>query len=97
VLARFFPHEIADLSIVLSFVQLPESPVSKAGYWELRYVSLLWLSLICRIPFDLGQFDEKDGSGATKMAIEKVGLQYVGNAGLERDASSLLLARLYMR
>ncbi len=31
-----------------------------SGCWELRYVCLLWLSLICMIPFDLAKFDRPD-------------------------------------
>ena len=31
--------------------------------WALRYVVLLWISLICMIPFDLVQFDEPDKLG----------------------------------
>lgn len=101
---RFFPHEIADLSIALGFLRLPPPPrpppsalVSDAGQWALRYVVLIWLSLIIMIPFDLAQFDEDDRAGETATAIEAVGKEYLGRAGLEREGCAILLSRLYMR
>ncbi|PPR01746.1 hypothetical protein CVT24_001566 [Panaeolus cyanescens] len=94
---RFFPHEIADLSIALDFMQLPEGLVQKSYQWPLRYVMLLWLYLICMIPFDLAQFDDADNRGKTAQTIESVAKKYIGNPGLERQGAALLLARLYMR
>jgi hypothetical protein len=64
--------------------------------WALRYAVLLWLSLICIIPFDLAQLDE-DADGETADALEGLARPLLGRAGLERDAAALLLARLYMR
>ncbi|KAF9046718.1 armadillo-type protein [Panaeolus papilionaceus] len=94
---RFFPHEIADLSIALSFMQIPTSVVRSPDQWHMRYVMLLWLYLICMIPFDLAQFDEPDSIGKTANDIESVAKSYIGKPGLERQGASLLLARLYMR
>ncbi|KAH7921320.1 ARM repeat-containing protein [Leucogyrophana mollusca] len=94
---RFFPHEVADLSIALDFIQLPGGPAQKAPEWPLRYVVLLWLSIICRIPFDLEQFDERDHLGHTADTIESVAKSYLGKAGLEREGAAVLLARLYTR
>lgn len=65
--------------------------------WALRYVFLLWLSLICMLPFDLAQFDETEGDNRTAMAIESLGKSYLISAGLERHGAALLLSRLYMR
>ncbi|EMD39955.1 hypothetical protein CERSUDRAFT_45983 [Gelatoporia subvermispora B] len=92
---RFFPHEIADLSIALDFIS--SSPVHARENWALRYVTLLWLSLICMIPFDLEQFDEPDSLGGTATRIEGVGKSYLSKAGLEREGAAILLSRLYMR
>ncbi|KAF8158379.1 TBCD protein [Crassisporium funariophilum] len=94
---RFFPHEIADLSIALDFLQLQDGLVQELSQWALRYVVLLWLYLICMIPFDLAQFDETENAGRTAAAIEKVAKSYLGKAGLEREGAALLLSRLYMR
>ena len=63
--ARFFPHEIADLTVVLGYITATSSPVQNQLHWPLRYALLLWLSLVCMIPFDLEQFDEVGKSGET--------------------------------
>ncbi|KAG1872410.1 tubulin folding cofactor D C terminal-domain-containing protein [Suillus subalutaceus] len=93
----FFPHEVADLSIALDFIQLPSGPVQDPSQWGLRYAVLLWLSLICRIPFDLQKFDDVTRSGETANAIELVGKDRLSMAGLEREGAATLLARFYAR
>ncbi|THV05301.1 ARM repeat-containing protein [Dendrothele bispora CBS 962.96] len=93
---RYFPHEIADLLVVVTYMRSPESPVHEPMQWALRYVILLWLSLICMIPFDLSQFDE-GGTGQTASSIESIGRQHLPKAGLEREGAALLLTRFYMR
>ncbi|KAH9841553.1 TBCD protein [Rhodofomes roseus] len=96
-ITRFFPHEIADLTIALDYMLLPNSPALVRWNWPLRYVTLLWLSLVCMIPFDLDQFDESDRAGETAEKIESLGKEYLDRAGLEREGAAILLARLYMR
>ena len=66
-------------------------------HWAVRYVMLLWLYIICLIPFDLSQFDEPDNKGHTARTLEATAKSYLGAAGLEREAAALLLARLYVR
>lgn len=78
-------------------MQIPTSVVRSPDQWHMRYVMLLWLYLICMIPFDLAQFDEPDSIGKTANDIESVAKSYIGKPGLERQGASLLLARLYMR
>lgn len=97
ILVRYFPHEIADLSIVLDYMLLPNSLTQDSTQWALRYVILLWLSLICMIPFDLEQFDEPENIGHTAGSLERLAKQYLSNTGLESDAAALLLTRLYTR
>ncbi|KAG6816305.1 hypothetical protein H0H87_007137 [Tephrocybe sp. NHM501043] len=94
---RFFPHEIADLSIALDFLLLPNGLIQDPTQWALRYVVLIWMSLICMIPFDLAQFDEADRKGHTAAAIETSAKAFLGKAGLEREGAALLLSRLYTR
>jgi hypothetical protein len=94
---NFFPHEVADLSIALNYMLMPDGPVQESSQWALRYVVLLWLSLVCMIPFDLVQFDETDGVGQTATAIESLAKKFLGKAGLEREGAAILLSRLYMR
>ncbi|ESK95004.1 tubulin-specific chaperone d [Moniliophthora roreri MCA 2997] len=93
---RFFPHEVADLGIAVGYMQSPDGFIHESSQWTLRYVLLLWLSLICMIPFDLAQFDE-DEEGQTAKTIEGIAKGYLGKAGLEREGAAILLSRLYMR
>lgn len=85
------------MTIAVNFVRLPSGPAADPSQWALRYVVLLWLSLVCRIPFDLDQFDEPGHKGQTAGILEATGKQYLGYAGLERQGAAVLLSRLYMR
>ena len=45
--------------------------------WETRYVLLLWLSIVCMIPFDMARFDGlKDttdgGLGRRRPVVERI-------------------------
>lgn len=95
--ARFFPHEIADVTIAIDFISLPAGPAAHPSQWALRYVVLLWLSLVCRIPFDLDQFDEPGNKGRTASILEATGKRFLDYAGLEREGAAMLLSRLYTR
>ncbi len=65
--------------------------------WALRYVILLWLYIICIIPFDLAQFDDPSQSGHTARSLQDLAKRYLNSAGLEREGAALLLSRLYIR
>ncbi|THH10470.1 hypothetical protein EW145_g1291 [Phellinidium pouzarii] len=92
---RFFPHEVSDLSVAMDYMKL-DGPVKETDNWALRYLVLLWLSLVCMLPFDLSQFDN-DGDERTAFALEKIARVELDKAGIERDGASLMLSRLYMR
>jgi hypothetical protein len=94
---HFLPHEVSDLQPTLDFMIREGNRGGKAHYWHLRYVLLLWLSLICRIPFDLALFDEGNGRLATSEMLLSAGDQWLDRTGLERFAAAILLSRLYMR
>ncbi|KAI1789614.1 ARM repeat-containing protein [Ganoderma leucocontextum] len=96
-ITKFFPHEIADLTIALDCMTSPRSPVNHTSRWSLRYILLLWLSLVCMIPFDLEQFDEAGKEGETASRVEGVGKSFLAKAGLDREAAALLLSKFYMR
>jgi hypothetical protein len=49
------PHEVADLEPALEFLKMQD----KRRVWETRYVLLIWLSLMCMIPFDLKTIDSQ--------------------------------------
>ncbi|KAJ7095891.1 TBCD protein [Mycena belliarum] len=90
---RFFPHEIADLALARACLG---GVAREPRQWALRYAALLWLALICMIPFDLAQFDEH-ADGETADALEGLARSFLNRAGLERGGAALLLARLYTR
>jgi tubulin-specific chaperone D len=101
-LVNFFPHQVADLSIALDYLSAPDGPVHAQFHWRLRYILLLWLSLISMLPFDLSRFDEdvsvSGGSqSSTAHRIQSLAIEYLGRAGLERDAAAILLSKLYTR
>lgn len=78
-------------------MRLLGGPSSETSPWTLRYVVLLWLSLVCRIPFDLEQFDEVGQHGRLATMIESTAKEYLDKAGLEREGAAILLARFYTR
>jgi len=92
--ARMFPHGTSDLRIALSYLDSVDT--TRVGAWETSYITLLWLSLVVKLPFDLAQFD-KGVSGATFAALEAAGKNNIAKAGLEREAAAVLLSRLYAR
>ncbi|KAI0004532.1 TBCD protein [Russula compacta] len=94
---RYFPHEIADLALVLEFVQILDQAKSSTTLWSTRYVTLLWISLICMIPFDLAQIDEVGREGETAVTIEAVAKRSLMDSGLVREGAAILLSRLYVR
>ena len=93
---RFFPHEIADLAVALEFAQILNRQ-SYTTLWSTQHVTLLWISLICMIPFDLAQFDEVGSEGQTAATIEAIAKRSLTSSGLVRESAAVLLSRLYVR
>ncbi|CAG8461477.1 14387_t:CDS:10 [Funneliformis mosseae] len=70
--------------------------------WETRYVLLIWLSLICIIPFDLKTVDSRvsgDESNKFPLVDHMIDLSkfYLKATGKERDGAAVLLSRLLTR
>ncbi|SNX81662.1 related to Tubulin-folding cofactor D [Melanopsichium pennsylvanicum] len=95
---HYFPHEVADLPATLAFLESLQQ-FSQESCWESRYVTLLWLSLICMIPFDLAKFDLPgcETKATTASRIAAVGEGFLANPGKERDAAAVVLGRLFQR
>ncbi|EST09962.2 Tubulin-specific chaperone D, C-terminal [Kalmanozyma brasiliensis GHG001] len=93
---HYFPHEVADLPATLSFLE-DLVAADDVRCWELRYVCLLWLSLICMIPFDLAKFDRPDSTSTTGERIAAVAEHFIASPGKERDAAAVVLGRLFQR
>lgn len=52
---QYFPHEIGDFEPVLGL--LARQNMADVNAWQTRYMLLLWLSIVCMVPFDLNRFD----------------------------------------
>lgn len=85
VISLFLTHEVADLVPVLRLIEAPGQPS-----WQVTYILLLWLGLICLIPFTLGDV-------ADLSSIESVARRHIHCSGRERDAAAILLGNLYRR
>lgn len=73
--ARFFPHEAADLERVLNLLLEVKSCNAKTGEeglasWESQAILLLWLSILILMPFGLATLDSAamDGSWCVRGA-----------------------------
>lgn len=98
---HFFPHAVNDLLPTLTLLEHCMASDSLTS-WEIRYILLLWLSLICMIPFDLAQFDagartSPSDALSTMSRIEAVGRSFLSSPGKERDAAANVLCKLFQR
>jgi hypothetical protein len=96
-ITKHFPHEAADLPVLLGFIKDGNKIVREPGQWPLRHILLLWTSLICMIPFDFTQFDPSNRPGSTADSIESYGKEFLSHPGVERDSAVILLSRFYRR
>ena len=55
-IVQHLPHEVADFEPVLAL--LARQDIADSDTWHTRYMLLLWLSIVCMIPFDLQRFDD---------------------------------------
>lgn len=98
---RKFPHEVADLEPVLNL--LSEQSLEDQESWETRYMLLLWLSMICLIPFDMVRFDtpNSDGSESKQSVTSRIldfGKLYLTTSSDNcQEASVLLLSKFITR
>uniref|UniRef100_A0A8C5TIZ6 Tubulin-specific chaperone D n=1 Tax=Malurus cyaneus samueli TaxID=2593467 RepID=A0A8C5TIZ6_9PASS len=96
-----FPHEVRDLQPVLDMLakQNPRDPDT----WETRYMLLLWLSMICLIPFDLARFDgnlvsmEGQARQPTMDRILEIAKCYLVVSDKARDAAAVLVSKFIVR
>lgn len=57
-IVQYLPHEIIDFEPVLKLLESQDPKQSES--WETRFILLLWLSIICIVPFDLERFDANE-------------------------------------
>jgi hypothetical protein len=87
---RYFPHAVADFSLLLSLIT---SPSFTTYTWEARYILLLWLSLVINIPFSLDKF----GQDIHNTLEENVLKPWLATTGKERDAVALFGSKYFTR
>uniref|UniRef100_A0A8C0APJ8 Tubulin-specific chaperone D n=1 Tax=Buteo japonicus TaxID=224669 RepID=A0A8C0APJ8_9AVES len=96
-----FPHEVGDLQPVLDML-VDQNP-KDSETWETRYMLLLWLSMICLIPFDLARFDgnitseEGHARVPTMDRILKIAKCYLVVSDKARDAAAVLVSKFIVR
>ncbi|XP_064531752.1 tubulin-specific chaperone D [Pseudopipra pipra] len=96
-----FPHEVRDLQPVLDM--LAEQNPRDSETWETRYMLLLWLSMICLIPFDLARFDGNlvsEGGKARQPTMDRileVAKCYLVVSDKARDAAAVLVSKFIVR
>lgn len=61
-IVQYLPHETSDLEPVIRLLE-QQNP-NDVDMWPTRYMLLIWLSIVCMIPFDLTRFDD-DTKGET--------------------------------
>ena len=55
-IVQYLPHEINDFEPVLNL--LARQDMKDVYSWQTRYILLIWISIICMVPFDLSKFDD---------------------------------------
>ncbi|KAK7112957.1 hypothetical protein V1264_012329 [Littorina saxatilis] len=101
VVVRLLPHEVADMEPVLAMID-QQDPVDVEA-WQTRYMLLLWLSMVCMIPFDLHRLDSNQptGDGLRKRPVMErilsIAQLYLTVNDKCRDAASYLLSRFLTR
>jgi len=81
-----------------TFYYLEQQNATDFATWEVRYVLLLWLSIIILVPFDLKIIDssaENQQTLAARMINEAK--NYLRDSGKSREAAALFLAKLLTR
>jgi hypothetical protein len=90
---KFFPHEVCDLEYMVELLHFAET-----DDWCVKYILLLWLSIVVLVPFDIDTIDSKKGDEEIliKRIINlcKVGLE---NSGKIREGSGILISKLVTR
>ncbi|RUS69826.1 hypothetical protein EGW08_022413 [Elysia chlorotica] len=98
---RLLPHEVADMEPLLYLIESQDPNDHET--WETRYMLLLWLSIVCLIPFDLRRLDSdiQQGDGNVKARVKdrilSICKMYMPVTDKSRDAASYLMSRFLTR
>ncbi|TMW57468.1 hypothetical protein Poli38472_003393 [Pythium oligandrum] len=99
-IVKLLPHEVSDFEPTLMMLQSQDR--SDHSTWETRYVLLLWLSMLCLVPFDLNTIDSSTSTTTdTNLSIVSSILTlckgYLADPGATQLAAAVCLARLLSR
>lgn len=105
---KLFPHAPSDLNLLLHWLDSDTNPANIHNNWMLRYILLLWLSLVVRLPFNLKLWDQSGPSSSSSSSssashsstperILNMALRYTSSPGKDRDAASVLIGELCSR
>ncbi|XP_028395379.1 tubulin-specific chaperone D-like [Dendronephthya gigantea] len=98
-IVRLFPHEVQDVEKVLSLLN-KQNP-SDHESWEARYILLLWLSIVCMVPFDMSRFDGNIAETSEQKPITQriidLAKVYLNVVDKCRDAAALVIAKFVTR
>ena len=92
---RWFPHEVSDLEPIL--LALEQQDPNNVGEWEVRFTLLLWLAMVCIVPFDISRFDTSQQRVSTMDRIIHIAKLYIGSKDKCRDATVLIIGRFLSR
>ena len=96
---QLLPHEVHDVEPVLKVMQ-GQDPTDHER-WPTRYVLLLWLSILARVPFDLNTIDSSGGGvgeeGSLAKSIIELCRSYLADSGLAMKGASVCIAQLLTR
>ncbi|KAG7398260.1 hypothetical protein PHYBOEH_011433 [Phytophthora boehmeriae] len=100
---KLLPHEVSDFEPTLQLLQSQDRTDHSA--WETRYVLLLWLSMLCLVPFDLHTIDSsssaavENATGTISIVSNIVTLckDYLSDPGATQVAAAVCLSRLLSR
>ena len=103
---KIFPHEVADVEPCVQALVCQD--VTEHKTWEMRYVLLLWLSILVLIPFPLNTLDSfsysgKDGGGGggggkgIVLTILDLCKGFLSDPGAVRNAAAVCISRLITR
>jgi hypothetical protein len=109
--SKFFPHEVFHLEGCLLLLQAQDK--TEHTTWETRYVLLLWLTVLCLIPFDICSLDSSmqehtttdatpgsaghEGASSLVSLVKRTCQEYLEDAGPTREAAASCLSALLTR
>ncbi|ESQ44003.1 hypothetical protein EUTSA_v10005754mg [Eutrema salsugineum] len=110
---KFFPHQVSDLELAVSLLEKCHTTTSTSslrqestGEMEAKCVTLLWLSILVLVPFDISSVDTSIANDKSfgvddlaPLVLKILGFckDYLCSAGPMRRISGLLLSKLLTR